>query len=178
MDYQKFINLSIGKAEMSQCINERRKLKNFLEPYFQLRLENLVLNDHGIQIADDHGIKYDTDGAITIKELKKFCYEIGYMKVDFEKSSEEFFELRTQLHDRSVWKDGSESHTFNKLEDIVLNFNPKTPVLGKCIFREFNFTKIFVKNDLYLFLFQAVPFPKLWNPIKLEMISYLVESIG
>ena len=50
--------------------------------------------------------------------------------------------------------------------------------LGKCIFREFNFTKIFVKNDFYLFLFQAVPFPKLWNPIKLEMISYLVESIG
>ena len=100
------------------------------------------------------------------------------MKVDFEKSIQDYFELRSQLHDRAVWKDGSESHTFNKLEDIVLNFNPKTPVLGKCIFREFNFTKIFVKNDFYLFLFQAVPFPKLWNPIKLEMISYLVESIG
>ena len=130
MDYQKFINLSIGKTEMSQCINERRKMKNFLEPYFQLQLENLVLNEHGIQIADEHEIKYNSDGVITIKELKKFCYEIGYMKVDFEKSIEEFFELRSQLHDRAVWKDGSESYTFNKLEDIVLNSNPKTPVLG------------------------------------------------
>ena len=131
MDYQKFINLSIDKSEMSQCINERRKMKIFLEPYFQLRIENLVLNQHGTQIADEHGIKYSDDRVITAKDLKNFCYKIGYMKVDFEKSIQEYFELRSQLHDRAVWKDGSESHTFNKLEDIVLNSNPKTPVLGK-----------------------------------------------
>ena len=39
------------------------------------------------------------------------------------------------VHSRTVWEGGTESHTFNRLEEIALDWRAKTPVLGSRISR-------------------------------------------
>ena len=39
------------------------------------------------------------------------------------------------LSSKSVWTDGTESHTFNRLEEIASDWRAKTPVLGARISR-------------------------------------------
>jgi DNA polymerase gamma 1 len=40
-----------------------------------------------------------------------------------------WMDMVKQLTSRSVWHGGAESHTFNRLEAIALDWQPKTPVL-------------------------------------------------
>ena len=41
----------------------------------------------------------------------------------------------SSCHSRTVWEGGTESHTFNRLEEIALEWGAKTPVLGSRISR-------------------------------------------
>jgi len=78
------------------------------------------LTCHGIQLAEQMGIHVTTDGLVTYNELKSLLNEYNIS-----------WQYRAKVvHSMKKWCGGSESEMFNKLENIALSNEPRTPVLG------------------------------------------------
>ena len=54
-----------------------------------------------------------------------------YLEDKFGDSSQSDFGVLNSLVQQTIWFGGSESHTFNRLEEIAMSDFPKTPVLGR-----------------------------------------------
>ena len=85
--------------------------------------------------------------ALKIKKLKDFLNMVGSgTKDQYQKnqtdSAQSFATATKLLSKKTVWCGGSESHTFNRLEEIALNWKAVTPVLGCHISRVLESSKI------------------------------------
>jgi len=80
------------------------------------------------------GSKLDLDGDILLddKKLKDF---VLHLEDKFGGKSNSDFDVLNSLVGQTIWFGGSESHTFNRLEEIAMSEFPKTPVLGANISR-------------------------------------------
>ena len=56
-----------------------------------------------------------------------------YLEEKFGETSQSDFDVLNSLVQQTIWFGGSESHTFNKLEEIAMSTFPKTPVLGNYV---------------------------------------------
>ena len=133
-DYLDFVNFKVTEREMYELINERYKLSLLLKPLKSLD-DNLILSPEGVELAVNNEIEHSENDVISIKNLKKLFGEVG----NVQRRNVSFTEIknsRKELSKSKFWNDGSESHTFNKLEEIALNPNTKTPGIvnfGSCI---------------------------------------------
>ena len=82
--------------------------------------------------------------AARIKGLKKFLNCVGSApKGKSQREDAQSFSVATKLlSKKTIWRGGSESHTFNRLEEIALNWNAMTPVLGCRISRVLESSKV------------------------------------
>lgn len=126
-DYKSLDGTPVSKAEMSRCVTTKRKLDQYLSSY-DLKEDKYILNDTGKATIDLVGLFYQDDGNISLGTLKTFVESIGGFKA--QSDFEEFVRIRGDLSARVIWSGGSESETFNKLEEIAMTGQAKTPVLG------------------------------------------------
>lgn len=78
------------------------------------------LTSKGREIAEELDIPTSSNGVISYNSLKRILYETGLT-----------WETRDDVVEiRKAWHGGSESEMFNKLEEIALCDEPRTPVLG------------------------------------------------
>ena len=111
-----FVNFKVTEREMYELINERYKLSLLLKPLKSLD-ENLILSPEGVELAVNNEIEHSENDVISIKNLKKLFGEVG----NVQRRNVSFTEIknsRKELSKSKFWNDGSESHTFNKLEEI------------------------------------------------------------
>ena len=75
------------------------------------------------------------------------------------KEDAQSFSVATKvLSMKTVWYGGSESHTFNRLEDIALHWNAVTPILGCRISRVLESSKVTNAIFKYLIIISAQPY--------------------
>ena len=127
--------------------------------------------------------------AARIKGLKEFLNCVGSApKGKSQREDAQSFSVATKLlSKKTIWRGGSESHTFNRLEEIALNWNAMTPVLGCRISRVLESSKVNICTfPIFLWstqnLIQQYPYMRstLFVPFnsRLAEITYQVESIG
>ena len=129
--------------------------------------------------------------AARIKGLKEFLNCVGSApKGKSQREDAQSFSVATKLlSKKTIWRGGSESHTFNRLEEIALNWNAMTPVLGCRISRVLESSKvnictfsIFLWSTQNYTRIQQYPYMQstLFVPFnsRLAEITYQVESIG
>ena len=126
--------------------------------------------------------------AARIKGLKEFLNCVGSApKGKSQREDAQSFSVATKLlSKKTIWRGGSESHTFNRLEEIALNWNAMTPVLGCRISRVLESSKVNVCTfSIFLWsntTIQQYPYmpSTLFVPFnsRLVEITYQVESIG
>lgn len=129
-------NMTLDKSRVSKCMNEKRKLDLLLEDSSKIKLKSttFVLSEAGMEIAENFGVPYDPDShEITFENLQSISQQMGPMRNTL--TAPEYLDLRNQITRKSIWFGGSESYTFNKLEDIALTWQAKTPVLGCSVSR-------------------------------------------
>jgi len=76
------------------------------------------LTDYGKSLAQQHGFQYEANGFVDHKIV-----QVLLRKAKINRRDERKVAIRR-------WTEGSESEMFNKLEDIAVSSEPRTPVLG------------------------------------------------
>ena len=103
------------------------------------------MTDDGIALYDDMNNEFtDTVDEGELLELLTFLKTKKTKKFDSIKCD---YGTKESLVDRVVWKGGSESSTFNRLEEIAMTNFPSTPVLKAEITRALD-TRLIGRNYL------------------------------
>ena len=135
---------AVTSGEISTLANILTVVKKFVnvEPDEDGRYE---LTEDGsfvlLELLGDDNDTVDTDQLVKMMELFKHKYRKKFesFKADYE--------TRDSLIERVVWSGGSESSTFNRLEQIPTNTRPRTPVLQAEISRALD-TRLIGRNYL------------------------------
>lgn len=79
------------------------------------------------QQFDQTAPRESTDVLLDDGKLREF---FEYLEKKFGQMTKSEFEVLNSLVQQTIWYGGSESHTFNRLEEIAMSEFPSTPVLG------------------------------------------------
>ena len=152
-DYQ---GLVLSRKEMSGLVGIKKKLDMYVE-FTQMPTENPLsfkLNDHAEMIADEMDLQYNanSDGDSDeekINFIRKFLNIVGYSakRKSDEEERQSYIAATKIMSKNTVWFGGSESHTFNRLEQIASQQRAVTPILGCHISRVLDSSKV---GDNYL----------------------------
>lgn len=132
----------VTRREMSKLVTMKRKLDMFVVTDLSKNVaaaEKFVLNDEGYGVMMELGLDFKED--LSLEELRHFVSALGRVAVA-KGTHHEWFNSVKQLTKKTLWDGGSESHTFNRLEEIALAFAAKTPVLGCRISRVLESEKV------------------------------------
>ena len=130
-DFMKFNNMIVGNKDMLKCVKEKYKMDLLLENVKSVQ-DDLVLSLAGSEMAVQMDIPHsDADGVISRENVKWMFESLGHQQVKI--GWDTITSYKDKMSKKSLWLNGSESHTFNKLEDIALNRKTQTPILGCAI---------------------------------------------
>jgi len=117
------------------CVVTADSLRNFQN---DSSCDKFELTNFGIHAAMENGIRYGRYG-VTWRELLKILrftkpnYNLTTRQPEQEfksKSLSKWIMEVESVTSKSEWTGGTESQTFNRLENIVMEWEPQTPVLG------------------------------------------------
>jgi len=92
--------------------------------------------------------KYPTDQVLLDDgKLRAFFRHLDEAHSDRYVAGSRDYDALNSIVQQTVWSDGSESHTFNRLEEIAMQLEPKTPILGARISRALD-TKVIGRDYL------------------------------
>ena len=153
--FSEFEGIVLSRKEMSALVGIKRKLDMYVE-FTEMPTENPLsfkLNDHAEMLADEMDLQYEKISQGTPSEklnfIRKFLNIVGYSakrKTD-EEERQSYIAATKIMSKKTVWFGGSESHTFNRLEQIASQRKAVTPILGCHISRVLDSSKV---GDAYL----------------------------
>ena len=117
---------TLNSGEMTSLANMMAVIKKFVKVE-SVKDESFELTKDGAEVFFD--MEGESCGSVDLEELVKMVqyYKRKYKrKFDAIKSD---YETKESLVERVVWSGGSESATFNRLEEIATHHSPATPVL-------------------------------------------------
>ena len=135
----------VDRRAISAAVRIKRKLDTYATYNVPASKTNLVkllesvkLNDQGQYLADELGLEdfdsIESSGA-KISALTNLFKSVRVVKQWRSREPGSWADDIKALSSRTVWDGGSESHTFNRLEEIALEWRAKTPVLGARVSR-------------------------------------------
>ena len=115
----------VNKRTMSKLVGMWKKKREVLKK--RHAKGKYAVNDLGAQLVEQLDPDWDPE-ALTMSQLGSLLYELKLPQ--WEEGDDSYRKGIKDLAATSRWVDGSESHTFNRLEEIALSTQPRTPVLG------------------------------------------------
>ena len=130
--------IKVDAKILKTCSRIGQLLKELLQPNFDPSNPKFELQD-GVQIdlILDTEWKDEMKDELSFEEMKKVVRSVdtwrrrkgSYDNNDFVKARKD----AEKLCEGTYWKGGSESYTFNHLEELALSWKAKTPILGCAI---------------------------------------------
>ena len=124
--------IKVDAKILKKCCRVGQLLKELLQPNFDPNSTKFNLQD-GIQIdlEDD-----DLKDELSFEELKKVVRSTDKWRKNGYDNDSDYNKARQdaeKLCQGTYWRGGSESYTFNHLEELALSWKAKTPILGCAI---------------------------------------------
>ena len=137
------VGLEVNRKEMSILIHTKRKMDEYIT-YNRKTPWNFEVNEDGEDLAYElecEELIFNKADELEkrVASLSKFLRLIR--KVPKSKELSWTIEAKS-CSERTMWQGGTESSTFNRLEEIALQWKPKTPVLGCQISRVLESEKV------------------------------------
>jgi hypothetical protein len=114
---------------MSKLLKYKRKL-DFIFKISDSGKAWTIRDDTACGILMELGVDCDPQAQFSSKEVIDILQRVGHFKKNVNVKEDPWVKQVSQLSVRSVWRGGTESHSFNRLEEIAMGWEPKTPVLG------------------------------------------------
>jgi len=141
--------LAVDRKVMNHVVKVKRKL-DIYAVYNPLRPSEFELSEDGQMLAMELGMdlagQFGTDAPAETRlfALAELLRAVAYGKnVGAAATTINAWQKDIKaLTKKTIWQGGTESHTFNRLEEIALAFRAKTPVLGARISRVLESEKV------------------------------------
>ena len=138
--YLSYVGWTVTRREMSHIVKVKRKLDVYTK-YDPKKPMEFELNDEGETVAYELGMDMDTfqreDRLSGLGDLIRSISSRPGLS-----SPGAWAKDTNALSKKCIWEGGTESHTFNRLEEIALAWKAKTPVLGARISRVLESDKV------------------------------------